>query len=378
MKKLHLSLLLALAATVSGFAQNYFSANVFTGLFFPYTDLTETTYEGYKPNIGVGAGIGYNFGHAFRLRGDVLYGTMNANNSAWYYQTTILEPQLSGELDFLGLFSDEGGIKLNLRGGAGFSIYQANLYDRTTGDRLTESPPRSDKALSPNAFLSYGANLGIPLSDKIDLNLGYQNRYIFDNDWVDAFASGDATDQYGFASIGLVYFLKSDRTPGTVEVEEEKYRNLNAEADSAVALREKLMSEKERVDQLEMQEQEQMMVIENLKSELDSTKNLVATNYDTLPGGRLVRSVSPPDEATAEKILSEPAYRIIVASLPSREMAQSWIDRTQLDKSEMVIAYISDLNTYRVIYRSYDTYPSARKEQQRIKRMIPDAWIIEF
>ena len=59
-------------------------------------------------------------------------------------------------------------------------------------------------------------------------------------------------------------------------------------------------------------------------------------------------------------------------------MAQRWIDRSTLDKSEMVIAYIPDLNTHRVIYRSYDTFESARKEQQRIKIMIEDAWIIRF
>jgi hypothetical protein len=378
MKKLLLSMTFVVAATVSGFAQNNLSANVFTGLFFPFNDFTSTDYEGYKPNLGVGAGIGYNFGDAFRLRGDLLYGTMNGNNEAWYYQTTIFEPHLSGELDFLGLFSDEGGLKLNLRLGTGFSIYQANLYDRGTGARLTESPPRNRKALSPNAFVSYGANFGIPLSHKLDLTIGYQNRYVFDNDWMDGFASGEATDQYGFASIGFVYYLKSDRAPGTVEVEEEKYQKLTAESDSAMALREKLLDEKERVDQLEMEQQEQNMVINNLKAELDSAKAMAATNYDTITRRSYAPSATPPTEAVAAEILSEPAYRIIVASLPTREMAQRWIDKSTLDKSEMVIAYIADLNTHRVIYKSYDTFPAARKEQQRIKRSIADAWIIKF
>lgn len=379
MKKLLLSLLFVFAATVSGFAQNNLSANIFTGLLFPFNDFTSTDYEGYKPNLGVGAGMGYNFGDAFRLRGDLLYGTMNGNNEAWYYQTTIFEPSLSGELDLLGLFTDEGGPKLNLHAGAGFSIYQANLYDRGTGARLTESPPRSAKPLSPNAFVSYGANFGIPLSHKLDLNIGYQNRYVFDNDWMDGFASGEATDQYGFASIGFVYYLKTDRAPGTVEVEEEKYQKLAADSDSVVALREKLLDEKERVDQLEMEQQEQNMVINNLKAELDSAKAMAATNYDTVTGRPLYAvSDTPPGEETAAQILSQPAYRIIVASLPSREMAQRWIDSSILDKGEMVIAYMPDLNTHRVVYKSYDTFPAARKEQQRIKRYVADAWIIKF
>lgn len=376
MKKLPLSLLLSIAFTVSGFAQENLSANVFTGLFFPFYDLPASDYEGYKPNLGVGAGIGYNFGDAFRLRGDLLYGSMNGNNDSWYYQSTVFEPSLSGELDVIGLFSEEGGIKLNLLGGAGFSIYQANLYDRASGMRLTESPNRNQKALSPNAFVSYGANIAIPLTEKLDLNFGYANRYVFDNDWMDAFAGGEASDQYGFASIGFVYYLKSDRIPGTVEVEEEKFKKLNADSDSAMVLRENYLNEKERVDQLEMQEQEQLMVIQELKSELDSVKMTAATNYDT---ARFTKtSTAPPNQAEAAQILEAPAYRIIVASLPTHEMAQRWIDRTDLDKAEMIIAYIANLNTYRVIYRSYSTFEAARKEQQRIKMSIEDAWIIRF
>lgn len=378
MKKLQLSLVFVLATTVSGFAQNNLSANVFTGLFFPFNDFTSTDYQGYKPNLGVGAGIGYNFGDAFRLRGDLLYGTMNGNNTSWYYQTTIFEPQLSGELNLVGLFTDGDGIKLNLRLGTGFSIYQANLYDLGTGNRLTESPPRTDKALSPNAFVSYGGNIGIPLSHKLDLTIGYQNRYIFDNDWIDAFAGGEATDQYGFASIGFVYYLKTDRAPGTVEVEENRYQKLVSESDSAMALREQVLDQKEMVDQLEMEQQEQNMVINNLKAELDSLRMSTATNYDTIKGWTMPPSETPPTEAVAAEILSEPAYRIIVASLPTREMAQRWIDRTSLDKSQMVIAYIEHLNTHRVIYKSYPTFPAARKEQQQIKGSVPDAWIIRF
>ena len=376
MKKLILSLGLVLATAVSGFAQTNLSANVYTGLFFPFNDFSASDYEGYKPNLGVGAGIGYNFGNAFRLRGDLLYGTMNGNNDNWYYQTTILEPSLSGELNLLGLFNDEGGIKLNILGGTGFSIYQANLFDRATGMRLSESPPRSSKALSPNAFVSYGVNIGFPLTDKMELNLGYTNRYVFDSDWMDAFAGGEATDHYGFANIGFVFYLKSDRIPGTVEVEEEKYRKLNAESDSAMALREQLLNEKERVDQLEMQEQEQLMAMEKLEEEVDSLRMATARNYDTTT--IVSTAITPPDDNSAAAILSNPAYRIIVASLPTREMAQRWIDRSRLDKSEMVIAYIENLNTHRVIYKSYDTYQAARKEQQNIKGNIPDAWIIKF
>ena len=120
-------------------------------------------------------------------------------------------------------------------------------------------------------------------------------------------------------------------------------------------------------------------MINNLKTELDSARALVATNYDTISGRSFDSpSTTPPTEAVAAEILSRPAYRIIVISLPTREMAQRWIDKSNLDKSEMVIAYIPDLNTHRVVYKSFNTFPAARKEQQRLKRSISDAWIIKF
>ncbi|MDZ7847962.1 MAG: hypothetical protein U5L96_15090 [Owenweeksia sp.] len=378
MKHFYHSLILVIVLASTASAQQNLSANIYTGWLFPFNDFNAMDYEGYRPNLAVGAGMGYNFGRAFRLRGDLIYGSMNGNNNQAYYETDILEPQLGFDVNLLALVTDFDGIKLNLQGGGGLSFYRTSLYNRATGDRLTESPQRSNKALSPNAFISYGGNIGIKLSHKLDLNLGMTNRYIFDNDWMDGFSSGDFSDHYGLAQIGFVYYLKSDRKPGTVEVEDDKFKNLNAEADSAKELRQQVTAQKELVSELEMQQKEQEVAMRSLQKELDSTKNTVAKNYDTVAtsGGPAVASM--PGNKTAQDILAEPKFRLVVASLPTQQMAQRWIDRSDLDKSEMVIAYIKDLNTHRVVYRSFRSYPAARKELLKIKRKISDAWIVKF
>lgn len=383
MKKIYYCLLFTCALSVHGTAQQNLSANIFTGWLFPYNDLTETDYVGYKPNLAVGAGMGYNFIPSLRLRGDVVFGTMNGNNRLTYYETTVFEPQLGLDFDLLRAFSGEDkGIKLNLQGGTGIFLYTARLYDRATGARLKESPVRANSAVSPNAFLSYGGNIGIRLTDKLDLNLGYTNRYVFDAPWMDVTKSGDHTDHYGLAQVGFTFFLKSDRIKGTVEVPQTDYNKMLAQQDSLKTMRTEGTAKQEQVANLEMEKQEKEVKIRELQEELDSTKALL-NRTGAVPGtpynvATTVDRTNQTPPVNAKQILGTPRYRLVVASLPTQVMAQRWIDRTTLDKGEMVIAYIQNLNTYRVVYKSFDAYPAARKEQQEIKRIIPDAWIIEF
>lgn len=359
-------------------AQEGLSASIYSGWLFPYMDLTEADYLGVKPNLALGAGMGYELWKPLRLRGDLVYGNMNGNNQRNYFETHIMETSLGFDLNLIGLFApDFDAVKLNLYGGGGMNFYTARLYDINTGQKVTESPPRRDKALSPNAFAAYGASLGIRLSPKLDLTLGMTNRYVLDADWMDGFASGDATDHYGMATAGFVYTLRSDRKPGTIEVEENRFRKLNAQADSTKELRQEVVAQRERAEKLEALQSEHQAARRKIMRQLDSTRSVLAQNLDTIrtSSGDPTRA---PDKGMAEKILSKVQYRLVVASLPSRSMAQRWIDRSRLDKSEMVIAYIENLDTYRVVYKSFDTYAAARKEHLQIKQQIPDAWIIEF
>ncbi len=372
MKKLLLPTLLATFALFSAQAQEKLSGHIYTGWIVPQNDFTSADHDGNKPNLSVGVGMAYQIAPSLALRGDLMAGMLDGSNGLSYYETNLYEAKLGLDFNVIKLFNKEyEKIKLNAHVAPGLMFYSSRLYDINTRLKLVESPVAGEKALSPNFILAYGGSIGIAITPKLDLNLGYSNRFVDEVEWMDARKSGDHSDFYGMAQVGFTYYLKTD--PSKVEVDKKTYADLNKKA----ADLEKTVSENEgnaeRIAELEMANQEKAMLIKKLEAELDSAKanlNTATVNTST--------SADTKGPANAEAILSQPQYRIVVASLPNQTMAQRWIDRSTLDQSEMVIAYIEDLNTYRVVYKSYQTFAAARKEMLNIKGAIPDAWIVKF
>lgn len=361
--------------TLSASAQEKLSAQVYGGMMFPYNDFTQKDYVGYKPNLALGMGVGYQLGPYFRLRGDLASGILNGNNVNNYYETNIYEGQLGVDINVIRFFNkDYEGIKLNIQGGVGMMWYYARLYDRATSAKLVESPVRGERTMSPNAILSYGANLSLPITPKLDFNLGFNNRFVEDADWMDAQKSGDYTDSYGMAQVGLTFYLKSDKDPTKIEIDKKRYDDILASRDSLSEKVEKSEANSERVAELEMMNEEKATRIQQLESTLDTIKEKLAS----ASVATVQRQTSTGAPADAEAILASEQYRIVVASLPTEVMAQRWISRSSLDKSQMVVAFIPDLNTYRVVYMSFDTFAAARKELLGVKAVVSDAWIAKF
>ncbi len=371
-KTITLSLLIAFGS-ISLFAQEKLSGQIYGGFLRPYNDFTQSDYVGYKRNFAVGIGMGYQVGSLLRLRGDIATGLLNGNDAVNYYETNIYEGQLGVDFNVVKVFNKEyDGFKFNLQGGVGMMMYAARLYDRATGDKIVESPVRGVRSFSPNAILTYGANVSFPITPKLDLNLGYTNRWTEDVDWMDGQKSGDHTDTYGMMNVGFVFYLKSDKDRSKIEIDKRELDRVIAQKDSLGQAAERGQKSVERVAELEMEAQEKQVRIAQLESEVDTLTARLEAETDTIP------RTPPANPADADAILANEKYRLVVASLPTEAMAQRWIDKSKLDKSEMVIAYISDLNTYRVVYKSYDSYPAARKELLNIKPMVSDAWVVKF
>lgn len=376
MKKLIFSTLLTASLVFSAHSQEKLSGHIYGGWIFPQNDFTEADYDGNKPNLAVGVGMGYQIAPALTIRGDVMAGQMDGNHALYFYETSLYEMKLGLDFNVIKLFNrDYEKIKLNVHTAPGLMFYSARRYDINTRVKLTESPLPNEKALSPNFILAYGGSIGIALSKTLDLNIGYANRYVDDAEWMDANSSGDYTDYYGMATLGFTYYLKSDKDPTKVEVDKKAYADLNKKVANLESEVGEMENQGERIAELEMSNQEKAMRIKQLEEELDSAKTNYTTDMATTTSGNATNAGGTPD---AEAILATPQYRIIVASLPTRAMAQRWIDRSTIDKSEMIVAYIEDLNTYRVIYKSFPTFAAARKEMLSIKSTIPDAWVVEF
>lgn len=389
MKKFACLIILGLVFSPLLQAQNKFSANVEFGLGIPFVDLTQNNYTGYKPNLGVNAGIGYQFDKASRLRADVMAGQFNGNNANFFFQSQSYEGSLSYEYNLLNIFGAVStNFKLNGRAGIGAGIMNSNLYDINTRERIAEVPnPNVGNSFSVQTFVLAGLNAGIPLNSKMDLNIGYAHRILFFQPWVDAYdpPSSASFDTYGYVTAGLTYYLKSDKDPTKIEVDPKKYEALKLKADSSDAFASRLNRTTEKVARLEMSNQEKDMQMEMMRTEMDSMKaNPVVVTKEVRPGrgeNIVVKgSEGSVDEGTAmgDDDLGPVRYRVIVVSSPTRAGAQRFINRTKLDTDDMMIAYIERLDTYRVIYKSSDSIEAARKARNEARKYYSDAWITKF
>jgi hypothetical protein len=369
-------------------AQEKISINLEFGLGVPFVELNNNSFAGYKPNLGISGGIGYQFDKASRLRGDVVAGQFNGNNSTYYFQSQSYEGSLSYEYNILHLFGPvSSNFKLNGRIGVGAGVMNSNLYDLTTRTRVREVPNvGTGSSYSLQTFVLAGANAGIPITNKIDLNIGYAHRILWFQPWVDAY-DPNSFDTYGYFTAGLTFFLKSDRDRSKIEVDPKKFDALKMKADSSDAFAAQASRSNEKVARLEMSNQEKDMQLAMLRSEVDSLKAnpVVVTKEVSKPSGGS-RSAGTPaasvpvssggDAGSAD--LGPVQYRVVVVSSPTQAGAQRFIERSKLDKSEMKIAYIERLDTYRVVYKSSSDIDDAKAARAEARKYYADAWIAKF
>tara|TARA_R110002050_G_scaffold149571_2_gene276255 strand:+ start:5941 stop:7083 length:1143 start_codon:yes stop_codon:yes gene_type:complete len=361
-------------------AQDKLSGNFAIGLGMPMVELDQSNYIGYKTNLAVNAGIGYQFDASSRLRADALAAQFNGNNANFFYQTQMFEGSISYEYNIVHLFDPKSSFKLNGRAGLGAGLMNANLYDIVTRRRAAEVPnPAADgRTYSLNTFILLGVNAGIPLTNKLDLTVGYAHRVLLFQPWLDAFNS-ESFDMYGFVTAGLTYYLKSDRDKSKIEVDPKKYAALKQSADSAETINKNLSRQAEKVATLEMSNQEKDMQIDMLNQKIDSLNTMPrAAVADAANENARSSSSTSGTTKKASTDLGAEMYRIVIVSSPSEAGAQKFINRSKLNKDDMEIAYIAKLDTYRVIYKSANNIDDAKTYRAEARKYYSDAWIAKF
>lgn len=69
-------------------------------------------------------------------------------------------------------------------------------------------------------------------------------------------------------------------------------------------------------------------------------------------------------------------WRLVLSSMPSRERAERFREKISEPGSEII--YVDRLNTYRVVYRSFDDLREAQREYEQLSAQHPDAWLVYF
>lgn len=355
------SLALALVVGCQLMAQEKLSLGAGIGTNFMFlSDLKKQEQDPNRMDLAAYADLQYEFSKSFSLRGRLQAGSFDGGEYGVVYETSYIAASLFADYNWVPLFSKNAKWQLATTLGGGWQMFYGNLY-ADNGDFIYHVPGNG-KAWSQSPYVAGGMYVSIPLVRKIDLRLGIDHAYHFGNDYVDAFKSGEAPDAVQYAWLGVNFYLRDEFKKGEMKVKKTDYDNLNTQIAEA---KERAQIEKAKG---EMRLKEKDLQIQALRDELDSLRanavKVAATD-----------SAKTPD---ANDLMKEPAWRIIVGSYPSQALAQRSIDRSSLDKSQMFVAYIESLNTYRVVYKSYPTQAAALKELGTIRQTVSDAWIVKF
>lgn len=373
------------------------SGDLGLGLGFAMTSLSDNTYTGYKPNLAVAAGLGYQLNPSLRLRGWILNGFLNGNDDLRFYQTQVIEGNLALEYNLIHLIEKNTNFKLNLLGGLGYGLLTGHLYEIGTRRRITSTPGQEGNIFSYHVQGLVGLNVGIPIDKSLDLKLGYTHRIPWQQPWVDTYDGGEFTDMYGMVNLGFTVYLRDPRDKSKMEVDPKRYKNLQLKADSLDMVADMRRINQEKMARLEMNIQEQEVQIAALQAKVDTVQERNEELMETLEeggqlvvkgggktgsGDKVIRS-RPSGEDKDERMVSKEVmdnvmYRVVIGSLPSRKAAENFMNRSGLEDQEMFVAYVESLDTYRVVYKSASTYELARKYLLEAKKTFKDAWVIEF
>jgi hypothetical protein len=361
-----------LFCSIALFGQERLSLHGFTGIALPYTDVRDLSYTGINHNISLGTGLGYFLSDSktTRLRFDLLGGKMAASDQSIVWDNQFFETSASIEYNILSLLDESSKLQLNLRAGIGMAIFTARAIDRQSRQLLQELPVNfhSQNAFEWGNFALLGANFGLPISERLVLNMGYNHRFMFSQN-LDAIPNS-SNDNFGIVTIGFTASLQSGKNPKMVEVD-PIYLN---ELKTKVSVYEDLEKEREseRLARIEMQNEELRAQIQLLKENLDTIQSV------KISGASTTQSSSKKDNVQ-RAARSDEKYRVVIASVSSVKAAERFLSATpHASINDVEILYFEDLNTYRVITLSTSDISQARNELSKVREHFADAWIARF
>ena len=336
---------------------------------WPFTDNSGNDHDYNRFNMGLNLGVSYELNQRTNIRGAWLMGSFDGFND-YYSETFLSEPAAYIDYNIMPWLSEDSDWRLYASGGIGFMMFWSNLYAAPGPSErpLIRNIPDDGNAYSAAPTIGAGGRLLAPISKQFYLELGASLRYLYDNDWLDAFESGDGTDLLATIELGLTVELGKTASKGEVIVKQSKLDGLAAQ------LKEKDQEIDEQNSRHQMEMQEKHLMLDNYQLQLDSLRAEL--------NKRVVETTSPEDEDPEVEFTAPdentPMWRVVVGSFPSQARAQQFIDRVQVDKSEMQVLYVEQINTYRVIYKSFDNVNAALKARGEVRSVISDAWVVKF
>ncbi|MBI1315571.1 hypothetical protein GC167_01755 [bacterium] len=364
-RNLLLLFLLCLQCTARGQSFNdRIYVNV-SGLYLlPFTDVYESNFEQNRLDMGLEIGLGYRFSEVLSLRGGYMVGNMDGDIGKKYSETQLNELNLNADIDLFQLFNSNARWRGVAEIGVGWLWYNSRRYFIAEDPYFLQSYVPNDGRHSQNATIRAGGTIYAPLNERIELMVGAGIRLPLGADYLDAMAAEDDDDMYGAIQLGLSFTLGRTVRPDESVVKTNDYDVLKEDKSALEQEIARVTAEKDK----ELADQKARLAM--AQRQLDSARTALSKREIEI------------EELKASKVItatdSGKRWRVVVGSFPSQAMAQRFIDRVNLEKDEMIILFVEDLDTYRVVYKSFDSMSAALKARQKARTVISDAWVIEF
>ncbi len=342
-------------------SKNYYSMSLEAGNTFFYGERSNKSEPANRPNLAILPQVSYHFNNQFRVNGNVGIGIISGTDDVLNFQSTYVEPSLSLSYNLLTLFNKQTRYAFEIEGGLGWMSFYTEVFNASK--QLVTTVP-NEGTMSQSAFGLYGAKFRLPVSKNVSANIGYANRYVVDNDWMDGLPSENENDSYGTLSVGITFNFSNTIKNDEKAIKKTELKSILSKNDE---LEEELKAEKAKSSEV-IKEKESR--IADLQSHIDSLKS--------------ARVVSSPAEAeeinqiNANQNLTA-KYHCILGSFSSLQNAKSFIEKDFKGESDQIdIVYMEDKKLYRVVYIGRLDYQTAKKDVVRFFAKAPDAWIAQF
>ncbi len=360
-----------------------FDGHASTGFIINQTDLESSNYPGERPNLFVSGGLSYYLKPLDAwISGDVMFGNVDGNNDTAFFNTILYNASAHIKFDMLKWFWNTP-LTLSPKVGLGIIFYNSQLVSIETGRILQQSPNPETKTMSPNPNVLAGFEIAYPLTDKVSIQVGFDRRTMFGNDYFDSFLFDSPFESIDVYSAGLSFEFgrgkkkKTKRFANTNRADRDDIVEMtNAEYSALVMQIDSLQTELARAE--DEQNNRYKEKNEELRTEIASLNRVI----DSLQADSFRFDIGGFSDTTMldldEDAFSEAKYHLVLHNVKSKAEAQAYIDRSSLDRSKMNIIFVPIENRYSILYKSFDNFLLARKERDIVKRVEPHVWIARF
>jgi len=157
----------------------------------------------YESGRAVGLMVSKKITQPFGLAAQTITGNLKARKGNIYFESTILEFNLSAYIDIISLLSKQKKLGLQIFAGAGNFLFNSTKYEYYEGETITTK----HKSRVPEFVVFIGSGLSYKFSDKFGIMSAVSIKQC-QNDKLDVYYKLPDFDYYTYFQFGITYHFK--------------------------------------------------------------------------------------------------------------------------------------------------------------------------